>query len=199
MSSSSARPSERRSAILGAATRVLAQHGLRGLTHRAVDREAGVPPGTTSYHASTRQALLELVVEHLVVHSALHIEAGNSLIEFAEQLSPPAGVDELIDPMSEIIETLASHADTMRARYALLVGLEPGELHTALTTESLGSQVLVPAATKAFTKLGVTDPERQAKDLVDISDALIWQRTTMGTNTDIRAILRRYLVGVLAA
>src|SRR5690606_34471909 len=85
MRSSSPRPSERRKSILEAATRVLSQHGLRGLTHRAVDREAGVPQGTTSYHASTRQALLELVVEQLLTQSDTHIAAAQTLSALADR------------------------------------------------------------------------------------------------------------------
>jgi DNA-binding transcriptional regulator YbjK len=40
------------------AIEVLAAEGARGLTHRAVDRAAGLPPGSTSNHARTREALL---------------------------------------------------------------------------------------------------------------------------------------------
>ena len=40
--------SPRRRVILDAATEVLDGQGLRGLTHRSVDRAAGLPEGTTS-------------------------------------------------------------------------------------------------------------------------------------------------------
>jgi Tetracyclin repressor-like, C-terminal domain len=40
------------------AIEVLAAEGARGLTHRAVDRAAGLPPGSTSNYARTREALL---------------------------------------------------------------------------------------------------------------------------------------------
>jgi AcrR family transcriptional regulator len=42
-----------------AAIAVLARDGGRGLTHRAVDREAGVPQGTTKNYFPTRESLLE--------------------------------------------------------------------------------------------------------------------------------------------
>jgi len=41
-----------------AALDVLAASGARGLTHRAVDRRAGFPPGSTSNYFPTRSALL---------------------------------------------------------------------------------------------------------------------------------------------
>jgi Tetracyclin repressor-like, C-terminal domain len=48
-----------------AAIGVLADQGARGLTHRAVDRAAGLPPGTTSNHARTRVALLTLALTRI--------------------------------------------------------------------------------------------------------------------------------------
>ncbi|MFJ8819229.1 TetR/AcrR family transcriptional regulator [Amycolatopsis thermoflava] len=51
--------------IADAAIEVVAAEGMRGLTHRAVDRAAGLPPGSTSYYARTRAALLELAVRRI--------------------------------------------------------------------------------------------------------------------------------------
>jgi DNA-binding transcriptional regulator YbjK len=41
----------------------LADHGANGVTHRKVDRQAGVPDGTTSFYFRTRLALLRGVAE----------------------------------------------------------------------------------------------------------------------------------------
>lgn len=49
---------ERRAHLADAGLRVLAQNGARGLTHRAVDREAKVPSGTTANYFRQRAALL---------------------------------------------------------------------------------------------------------------------------------------------
>jgi DNA-binding transcriptional regulator YbjK len=49
--------SPRRRALLDAALHVVADDGLRGLTHRAVDRRAGLPEGTCSAYFRTRDAL----------------------------------------------------------------------------------------------------------------------------------------------
>ncbi|SFP04949.1 regulatory protein, tetR family [Amycolatopsis arida] len=51
-----------------AAIELIAREGLRGLTHRAVDRAAGLPPGSTSYYARTRLALLELAIARMLEH-----------------------------------------------------------------------------------------------------------------------------------
>lgn len=51
----------RRSALSDAAIGVLADEGARGLTHRAVDRAAGEPSGTTSNYFRTRDALYDAI------------------------------------------------------------------------------------------------------------------------------------------
>ena len=52
----------RRAELQDAAIRVIASKGSRGLTHRAVDAEAGVPTGTSSNYFRTRQALIDAIV-----------------------------------------------------------------------------------------------------------------------------------------
>lgn len=49
---------ERRTALLDAAIEVLAREGSRGLTLRAVDKEAGVPTGTASNYFTNRGDML---------------------------------------------------------------------------------------------------------------------------------------------
>ncbi|SFB54647.1 transcriptional regulator, TetR family [Amycolatopsis marina] len=52
------RNNERRAALVDAAIEVLAKDGARGLTFRAVDTEAAVPPGTASNYFANRDDLL---------------------------------------------------------------------------------------------------------------------------------------------
>lgn len=71
---------ERRAHLADAGLRVLAQHGARGLTHRAVDREANVPPGTTANYFRRRSALLgalgERIFERLAPSPEVFARAG---------------------------------------------------------------------------------------------------------------------------
>ncbi|MGP3706383.1 TetR/AcrR family transcriptional regulator [Gordonia paraffinivorans] len=60
-----ARNDDRRRALADAGIAVLAGEGARGLTHRAVDRAAGVPLGTTTNYFRTRAALLQGLVERI--------------------------------------------------------------------------------------------------------------------------------------
>ena len=57
--------SPRRRQLVEAALHVVAEHGLRGLTHRAVDRRAGLPEGSCSAYLRTRRALQNAVTEHV--------------------------------------------------------------------------------------------------------------------------------------
>jgi DNA-binding transcriptional regulator YbjK len=60
----------RRDAIADAAIHLVATQGLRGLTHRAVDAAAGLPPGSTSYYLRTRKALLSACVDRMLALDA---------------------------------------------------------------------------------------------------------------------------------
>ena len=55
--------SNRRDELLDAAICVLGEPGMYGLTHRAVDAAAGLPPGSAANYFRTRDALLNAVVE----------------------------------------------------------------------------------------------------------------------------------------
>src|SRR5215469_4162924 len=55
----------RRELLLDAAIRVLGERGIRALTHRAVDGEAGLATGSTANYFPTREALLEAIVDRV--------------------------------------------------------------------------------------------------------------------------------------
>ena len=59
--------SERRALLADAGLRVLAASGARGLTHRAVDKEAGVPIGTSSNYFASRDEMLGALAERIRV------------------------------------------------------------------------------------------------------------------------------------
>ncbi len=64
----------RRDDVCDAGLDVLATEGLRGLTHRAVDRTAGLPDGSSSNVFRTRAALLEGLAERVFEHLTPGIE-----------------------------------------------------------------------------------------------------------------------------
>ena len=60
-------PTERHAQLADAGLSLVATEGMRGLTHRAVDRLAGVPNGTTSNYFRTRATLVTALADRLFV------------------------------------------------------------------------------------------------------------------------------------
>jgi DNA-binding transcriptional regulator YbjK len=81
--------SPRAELIAEAAITLLAERGMRGLTHRAVDEAAGLPAGSTSNLARTRAALLELTLTRLT-------ELEEQYFTLAGVPAPGAGRDDTI-------------------------------------------------------------------------------------------------------
>ncbi|WP_165807121.1 TetR/AcrR family transcriptional regulator [Nocardioides currus] len=67
--------SARRRQILEAAITVLAGQGWRGLTHRAIDRAAGLPEGSSSAYYRSRSALQTAMADFVVGQLATDVEA----------------------------------------------------------------------------------------------------------------------------
>ncbi|MCE6997568.1 TetR/AcrR family transcriptional regulator [Saccharothrix sp. S26] len=82
----------RRDLLCDCAISVLAAEGGRGLTHRAVDRAAGVPEGTTKNYFPTRDALLGAAAARM---TALHAAAVRRLRETTPEGITPAEVAQL--------------------------------------------------------------------------------------------------------
>ncbi|GLW70965.1 TetR family transcriptional regulator [Kitasatospora phosalacinea] len=87
---------DRRTLLADTALGVLADQGIRGLTHRAVDRAAALPEGTTSAYFRTRSALLTAVVRRLV-----ELDQGE-LHRAAERFPPPRTPAELVDGLAAL-------------------------------------------------------------------------------------------------
>lgn len=110
--------------LADAAIATIAAAGMRGLTHRAVDRRAGLPEGSTSYYFRTRQALLRAAVERLVVLDTADLKS----------VPPPAGpVDRrsLAEALGAVAQRWVTDArERLLARYelALEAGRNP-DLH----------------------------------------------------------------------
>ncbi|HEX8866870.1 MAG TPA: TetR/AcrR family transcriptional regulator [Lentzea sp.] len=82
----------RRDLLCDTAIQILAVEGGRGLTHRAIDREAGVPLGTTKNYFPTREKILEACAARM---TSLHRAAVDRLRETTPADISPADVAEL--------------------------------------------------------------------------------------------------------
>ncbi|TDC21196.1 TetR family transcriptional regulator [Kribbella albertanoniae] len=153
---------DRREAIADAAIRLVAGRGLRGLTHRAVDSEAGLPPGSTSYYLRTRSALLTACVERMLARDVETVAPARSEL-------PPG---ELVVVM--VLGLAAERSDDLIARYELsLEASRQPELRTAIDT---GGRQLRAMLGQLLAALGVPDPERAAWPLAAMLDGLLYDR-----------------------
>jgi DNA-binding transcriptional regulator YbjK len=101
----------RRRQLADAAVAVLANEGARGLTHRAIDRAAEVPNGTTSNYFSDRDAIIVAILERI-----------------GSRLAPPSspvigrsgtGRAGFAAYMRELVERLTSDRDAALALFEL--------------------------------------------------------------------------------
>lgn len=108
-----ARNDLRRSQLADAAVRVLAAEGARGLTHRAVDDEAGVPRGTASNYFRRRDAIVDAIIarigERLMPDAAVH----------AELATRPPGRELYAAYIRDILSRLLADRDATLALFEL--------------------------------------------------------------------------------
>src|SRR5690242_13874488 len=100
---------DRRRALTDAGLRVLAVNGARGLTHRAVDTEAGVPIGTTSNYFRSRAALLGALGERIMERFAPDPAV------LAELAAREASRELFIDYLRYIVERTTREPELTRA------------------------------------------------------------------------------------
>lgn len=180
----------RRDEVADAAIATLARAGLRGLTHRAVDRAAGLPEGSSSYYFRTRQALLEATVTRL---------AELDDVDLIPAELPAVSVDGLADMVADVVELSATeHRERMVARYELsLEATRRPELRAALA--AVGERYRVLAA-RLLAAAGASDPERQGRVLVAVLDGLVYDRIAgAGGRAISRAEIRESIAETLSA
>lgn len=180
---------ERREAVADAGIRLIARDGVRALTHRAVDAEAFLPPGSTSYYASTRRELIRLVVTRITDQLATDLRS----------LSLPTELDSqtAVHIAESFLDGLAQRADAQAARFALLFELRgDDDLRTSLTANDPVRADLVLTAQTILRAIGVYDVDDAAVDLVGLLDALLLYRTAGAGPLDSARVLAAYMQGL---
>lgn len=104
--------SPRRQQLLEAALHVLADEGLKGLTHRAVDRRAGLPEGSCSAYLRTRRALQAAVAEHVADIALADLDA------LADDLACAADPDD-VDAALDLFQRWLEQRELLLARLEL--------------------------------------------------------------------------------
>ena len=130
---------QRRTALLDAAIEVLAREGSRGLTLRAVDKEAAVPIGTASNYFRNRDELLSQVMTR--TNERLTPDPD----ELAETMASPPSPALVVTLMRRLVERMRADRSSHLAMLELrLEGTRRPELRAELTrvfTELLEANV----------------------------------------------------------
>jgi AcrR family transcriptional regulator len=179
----------RREELADAGIRLVARTGIRSLTHRAVDVEAGVPAGSTTYYARSRRELTALVVARIT----------EQLEHDLRDLAVPAVLDDgaAVEVALAMLERLAARADAQAVRLALLAELrDDPDLRAPLTSAAPVRAALVDMASGILRAIGVRDPATHAVDLVGLVDALLLYRVADAAPLDPTRVLAAYLAGL---
>lgn len=162
---------DRRTEILDTALTVLADTGMRGLTHRAVDTAAGLAQGSTSYYFRTRDALITACVRRLLDLDVTELPA-----------TVPTTLDEIADLAAASVVRLALvDAGRTRARYELsLHAVRVPDVHAELVTAGDELRRLI---TGLVARTGVADPEQTAHALAALLEGLTFTGLIRGPHT----------------
>lgn len=189
MATRTAAGSARAALITDAALALLAERGMRGLTHRAVDERAGLPQGSTSNYARTRQSLLEATVRRLAEREARVLapeelptpgavpdgagEAGAASPGGPPGPAGPPGPDVLIAALALALHRyLTRHPDLLVCRYELaLEATRRPELRAFY--DATGRQFREPLEA-LMAAAGSPEPERHALSLVAWCEGLMF-------------------------
>ncbi|GAA3063553.1 TetR/AcrR family transcriptional regulator [Pseudonocardia yunnanensis] len=184
--------SDRRTAILDAALHVLAEQGMRGLTHRAVDAAAGIPPGSTSYYFRSRSALVAGCVERL-----LEIDMRVDLPQVRSAATDVAGLAAALASVCVAMVTRERYRTL--ARYELtLAAVRDDHLRAELQR---GGDTIRRLTADLVRPLGATEPDRSADELAATLDGLILTALVRGQQDEpaLTAWLRTALERALRA
>ena len=181
---------DRRQRIANAGIALITRGGTHRLTHRAVDAEAGLPNGSTSYYARSRRDLIRLVMEQLSAES----QADLTDIEVPEKLT----VRQATDLVGRLAKRLILNGDAQAARFALMFEVrDDDELRRELTVDAPVRSSFDEKAVKLLRALGATDPEGTASEFVALVDAVLMYRAVEAAPIDPVGVVETYLTGLL--
>lgn len=165
---------DRREALLEAAIRVVAAQGMRGLTHRAIEAEAGLPHGSTTYYFGTRRDLLVALMAYMAERGSRALEpiAKQLTLQLADR-SQPFDIDGLARAMVTWID---SEASVELARYELQVtAARDPEMKELMTRNChVFQELTLPIAIACGSK----QPELDAEIIQAAIDGWMFQRLT---------------------
>lgn len=156
--------SPRRRQLLDAALHVIADEGLKGLTHRAVDRRAGLPEGSCSAYLRTRRALQAALAEDVADRLLGDVD------RMAEELSAASAPDGVAAAI-ELFQRWLDQRELLVARLELtLAASRDPELAGLLAAQRAR---LIELVERIMTATGKEHSEARAEALVASYDGIL--------------------------
>ncbi|MEV4565642.1 TetR/AcrR family transcriptional regulator [Nonomuraea sp. NPDC049419] len=185
---------KRSDVVADTAIALLAERGMRGLTHRAVDEAAGLPPGSTSNLARTRAALLELTLARLTEREAEAL-SGAYEGDYEGAYDP----ERLPARLAEALHIQLSDSARTLARYELaLEATRRPELRAIY--DRAGRRFRDPAVAM-LAALGSRDPVRHGRAMVAFAEGLLFDAIAgagaVPTREELEQLVRELLAGML--
>lgn len=160
--------------ITDAAITLVAELGMRGLTHRAVDSRAGLPPGTTSAYFRTRKALVEALVRRLADLDRADLEQ-SALPPFPPGARfGPRELDQIAAQIAAVLDAWLTTGRTRTlARYACLLEATHHPELRGILQHGASSRAQARAL---LTAAGAPHPEQAGDHFVAWVDGLLFDR-----------------------
>lgn len=167
-----------RDRAIDAAVELLGTQGLKGLSHRRIDQQAHLPPGSTSNYFRTRDALLTGVADAIVEREMAGARAAFN----------PKSVDEFLDALVALVDHITRDQRSVTTA-RLILFMEAS--HDPALREALwrGRAQFATALEPALRGLGARDSRTATDAVMACSEGLILHRIARHDNTDVRPIL----------
>jgi len=179
-----------RERALEAAVTLVGTEGIRALTHRRIDTQAGMPNGSTSNHFRTRAALVSGVAQWIAEQETRDLGAVLA--------KPFDDLEGFIDVFSEGIELLTGpHAVRTRARYTLfLEAATDPELFAPLRAQREG---MAAWSRSLLVALGARHPDAALHAFMAFGDGIVLHRLTVDPDAPVRQSVEVAVRGCLSA
>ncbi|MBF6542391.1 TetR/AcrR family transcriptional regulator [Nocardia brasiliensis] len=166
---------DRRTLLLDTAIALIAEQGLRGLTHRAVQEAAGLKHGSVTYYFKSRDQLVLAVIDRII---DLDKQRSSAVVhELMRTLAtrPPAGLD--FEQLAALLaDWWTQSRDLLLARYELdLAGARDPRLREAMSHCGAEFRRLAELVAEAA---GSADPALDGAVLTNLIDGLMFDFIT---------------------
>lgn len=181
-----------RARLVAAAIDQLADEGMRGVTHRRVEKRANVGQGLVKYHFGTLDGLIAAIVNHMAeteLGSVMRVHPEERAAALATGEVPP----EVWRAAREAYAAITSRPELVRARFELF--LHAGRHPELQETIRAGRERFIDATAAS---LPCSDPRAAARMVLAVVDGLLLHQLS-APETEVDALAPAYLIATGAA